>query len=286
MSDLDTTYLTKEDPKYVDLLDEDSPIAGQKFVCVSFISPEKIIKKRETFLFEEFTKQWDMSKSITVFSKFLQFMAANYNIDPELLTASYKEFIADEIEQLKKNSSETENDFKNFIELNEDKLNQAFNEKHQFATNVRGVKIRGVFASQIEAENHSKVLRKNDSHHDIYVAPCGYWLPWDPTALPDSKIDYLEPELNKLHEEKIKTEIGAKNEFEERIRMAKRAAIEENIKSAKKSGNKLTQTIDDGGNLIGVTNTVDFESREVADSADREIHEKKVYENNKKLSSS
>ena len=31
----------KNNPKYVDLLEEDKPIAGQKFVCVSFVSPEK-----------------------------------------------------------------------------------------------------------------------------------------------------------------------------------------------------------------------------------------------------
>ena len=28
---------------YVDLLDEDKPISGQKFVCVSFVSPEGCI---------------------------------------------------------------------------------------------------------------------------------------------------------------------------------------------------------------------------------------------------
>ena len=39
-----------ENPKYVDLLDEDKPIAGQKFCCVSFVSPEHIIKQREHFL--------------------------------------------------------------------------------------------------------------------------------------------------------------------------------------------------------------------------------------------
>ena len=32
----------KKNKKYVDLLEEDKPIAGQKFVCVSFVSPEKI----------------------------------------------------------------------------------------------------------------------------------------------------------------------------------------------------------------------------------------------------
>ena len=32
----------KQNPKYVDLLEEDKPIAGQKYMCVSFISPEEI----------------------------------------------------------------------------------------------------------------------------------------------------------------------------------------------------------------------------------------------------
>jgi hypothetical protein len=44
---------------------------------------------------------------------------------------------------------------------------------------------------------------------------------------------------------------------------AKRKAIEENIKAAKKSGNVLTQTIDEEGNLVGVKETTDFESRDV-----------------------
>ena len=33
-------------PKYVDLLEEDRPIAGQKFTCVSFVSPENILKQK------------------------------------------------------------------------------------------------------------------------------------------------------------------------------------------------------------------------------------------------
>ena len=37
----------KQNPKYVDLLEEDKPIANQKFVCVSFVSPENILKQKE-----------------------------------------------------------------------------------------------------------------------------------------------------------------------------------------------------------------------------------------------
>ena len=39
----------EKNPKYVDLLDEDKPVAGQKWVCMSFVSPDKILKKKELF---------------------------------------------------------------------------------------------------------------------------------------------------------------------------------------------------------------------------------------------
>ena len=46
MSDLGFTRKTNVDgsvnQKYVDLLEEDKPISGQKFVCVSFVSPENV----------------------------------------------------------------------------------------------------------------------------------------------------------------------------------------------------------------------------------------------------
>ena len=41
----------KTNPKYVDLLEEDKPIAGQKFACISFVSPENILKQKHLFFF-------------------------------------------------------------------------------------------------------------------------------------------------------------------------------------------------------------------------------------------
>ena len=56
-NDIDVKFTRKiksdgtENPKYVDLLEEDKPISGQKFVCVSFVSPENILKRKELFFF-------------------------------------------------------------------------------------------------------------------------------------------------------------------------------------------------------------------------------------------
>ena len=66
--------------------------------------------------------------------------------------------------------------------------------------------------------------------------------------------------LNQLMHEKNQNEKEAKVAFEKRVKEAKRAAIEENVKIAKESGNKLTQNIDADGNLVGVANMNTTES--------------------------
>ena len=42
------------------------------------------------------------------------------------------------------------------------------------------------------------------------------------------------------------------------------------------SGNKLTQTIDDNGNLVGVKETVDFESREATTEEETKTYNESV----------
>ena len=52
----------------------------------------------------------------------------------------------------------------------------------------------------------------------------------------------------------------------------------ENIEKAKASGNQLTQTIDEEGNLSGVTENVDFESREVSDAESTQLRNELLVE--------
>jgi Family of unknown function (DUF5832) len=254
----------KPNPKYVDLCDEDTPLAGQKFACLSFVSPEKILKKRETFLFDQFIKQWDFTKSFAKFFDFLHFIAYKYNLNIEDLTADFNEFAKEEDSRLKENT--TDDDFKNFLDKNEDKLNAQFQREHAFQTSTRGLKVRGVYPTQEEAELRCKKLREADPNHDIYVGPVGIWIPWDPDAYKTGRVEFMEEELNQLHQEKIKNEAKAKQEFDNRVKETKRKAIEENIKLAEKSGNTLTQTIDEEGNLIGVREKINFDEREAVDT--------------------
>ena len=249
----------KKNPKYVDLMTEDKPIPGQKFGCFSFICPEHILKKRELFIFEKFVQNWNMSKSMEKFSEFNNFLAFKYNINADNIISDFNDFIREEEINIKKSSS-IDNDWKNFMDKNEDKLNQEFNSLNEFQTSVRGFKDRGNFPSQEEAERYAKTLREEDPDFDIFVGPVGVWMPIDMPAYKAGKTEYLEPTLNKLFEEKHKNEEMAKKEFNDRVKESKKKAIEENIKLATASGNKLTQTIDEDGNLIGVNN-MDFDDR-------------------------
>ena len=38
----------------MDYLEEDDPIRGQQYVCLSFLSPEEIIEKKDVFMFNKF----------------------------------------------------------------------------------------------------------------------------------------------------------------------------------------------------------------------------------------
>jgi len=237
---------------YVDLLEEDKPLAGQKFVCVSFVSPEKILKNKELFFFQEFIKKWDFSKSMEKSLQFINFLSYKYKLNTEEVNNDFTEFVKEEKEELMKNN--LQDDFKNFLDQNEEQLENQFNTLHQFQTSVRGIKVRGVYPTLEEAELRCKMLREIDPNHDVYVGPVGLWMPWEPEAYKTGRVEYMEDELNQLMHEKTKNETFAKNAFEQRLKETKKKAIEENILNAKKTNSSLTQSIDAEGNLIGINN--------------------------------
>lgn len=279
MSEFDKKTLPdgSKNPKYIDLCDEDPSIAGQKFTCMSFVSPENILQKKEVFFFNQFVKNWEFSKSMERYFEFIHFIAYKYNLDVNTLINDFNEFVTEEGVKLKK--SGIEDDYKNFLDKQEDKLNEQFNRENAFQTSVRGLKVRGTFASQEEAEQRAKKLREQDPNHDIFVGPVGVWIPWDPDAYKTGRVEHLEEELNALHKEKLKNEEKAKQEFEERVRESKKKAIMENIEKAKQSGNVLTQTIDEEGNLTGVNNTVNFDDREVSEVESTQLRNELVMNN-------
>ena len=267
-----------ENPKYIDLLDEDNSIAGQKFACISFISPDKIIRQKEMFFFEEFLKQFDLNKSLEKFTQFLNYISFKYHVDFDKMTKDLESFVKEEKVNLYKTTLDDE--YKNFIDAHEEKLEEKYKENYGFQTSTRGLKIRGVYPNQQEAELRCKMLRELDPHHDVYVGPVGMWVPWEPEAYKTGRVEYLEDELNQLMNEKQKNEKTAKMEFDKRVKEAKEKAMEENRKKAEESGNVLTQTITKDGELVNVKNlnTTEMNLLENSEEVSDETIRKQLFE--------
>lgn len=192
-----------------DFLEVDQQIPGQNFVCLSFISPDKVLKRRESLIVKEFSK-WLL--------KDLKKMNDPSKLDPAKLTP---EFI---------DTLNVDDKFEDYLYANEDELTRKFNDMNDFQTSIRGLKVRGVYESKREAEIRAKVLQRRDPNFHVFVGQVGYWLPWDPNPDGVAEQEYANDQLNTLMKKyqenrKYKDDVYA-NETEER----KRAAREENQK--------------------------------------------------------
>ena len=91
-----------------------------------------------------------------------------------------------------------------------------------------------------------------DPNHDVYVGPIGMWMPWEPDAYKTGRVEYLEDELNKLMQEKVKNQDFAKMAFDKRVKDTKKDAIRDNVEKAELHNTTLTQDVDEDGNLISI----------------------------------
>lgn len=182
--------------KTEDQLNVDASIPGQQFVCLSFLSPEKILKQKEAFMRTEFWKHLKESHD---------------SIDFNLV-------------------NDFENLYENFMDTEGQRLEESFHEQCLFQPTVRGLKVRGTYNTRQEAEVRSKVLQKLDSSHNVFVAPVGYWLPWDPSENAIEDQVYQEEQLNELMQNYKQNEIKRDTFYEEQKEERKKAMIEENDK--------------------------------------------------------
>ena len=149
-----------------DFLDVDREIPGQKFVCISFVSPEKVLGRKHLFNLHQYLLK----------------KAGDYNLTLKGLESDYDDFVY-------ANAAELEKRF------DEEVLPKDF---HDGACSMRGVKVRGTYSSLREAQVRAKVLQRTDKNFHVFVGQVGYWLPWDPEADHIAGQEYADKELNKL----------------------------------------------------------------------------------------
>jgi len=251
-------------PKYVDLTKEvDPPLEGQEWSVFTFISPEKILKDKHLFQFESFVKKWEFSKKMQAYTQFINFISFKYNLSAEALNNDFADFLREEGAKLTSGST-VEDDYKSFMEKHGERINKEFDAKHNFQTSVRAVKNSGNFKTEAEARERGKFIRSLFPSHTTRVGRVGEFGMWDPEYKDGGDVEYMDDELNRLVHEKEKNAAISKAAFDSRVKETKEKAIQDNIEKAEKSGNVLTQNIDEKGELYSVT-TQETELRQLAD---------------------
>jgi hypothetical protein len=173
--------------KEVDYLDEDKPIRGQNYVCLSFISPEDVIRNKEVFYLENYLSKFSKDVVDLFDNLILKFPESEEII----------KHVRENHEHLFK-GIELESDFKFFKQQSAEKLEKQYLEMNDFQTSIRGIKVRGVFETLKEAQTRAELLRRIGDKFDIFVGQVGVWCPWSPNADDIQEQEYAETQLNTL----------------------------------------------------------------------------------------
>lgn len=214
MSSRRETLPKEEDGQIVDYLEEDPEIPTQRYAIVSFISPENVIKQKQEFIYEKFLTWMDYDWKVTGMEGFMAFLGKKYSLKTEDLMNDMNEFRKVHNEEVKK--SDIHEKYQVFMMKHEKDLETEFTEKVEFRTNVRGVKVRRVFANLEETQMYSKVLQRKYPRDNLYIGKIGCWLPWDPSENVMPEVEYAEKELNEMMRKYKENEVNKDIFFEER----------------------------------------------------------------------
>lgn len=183
-----------------DFLEVDQKIPAQNYTCLSFVTPKCLPEKKVFFI-----------------NAFLKTLAKNYDLDENSIQEK----------------------FKDFLYINEEKLESEFYEKNDFQTTISGLKVRGTYDTLKEAQVRAKVLQRRDPNFNVFVAPVGYWLPWDPNPHKIENQEYAEKELNTLVKKYKENQASKEKHFNENVQYAKDQAEKKKKEKEKEKENSV-----------------------------------------------
>jgi hypothetical protein len=289
--------MSKPTEREFDHLEADKEIPGQRYACLSFVSPNKVLKDKSVFMFSQFLKDYEIQYKIRATETFLMAEAAkvqealssaqdllenlvvkgtaatNADISGVLNTISTtrgtltRDVAADLEAHVKANIADfktttIQDAYETFLFKNKKKLEEDFFAKNEFRTTVRGLKVRGTYDTYAEAVGRAKTLQKLDPSFNVYVGQVGFWLPWDPEPSDVADQEYADDQLNQLMK-RYKENESQRDEFYEEM---KRTRI----------GEKKTKEADGAGAAIGATQNTPagmFDGEDLAIKRKRELEE-------------
>lgn len=239
-----------------DFLDEDTEISGQRYVLLSFISPEKVLDKKDLFFFEKFLQAYEVDWKLKNLEKYMVEVVKNVNdqLDDRIkelekndqfdqanicrknrlriddLMGEYSGFVQKNRAEI--NKTKIVEAYDDYMYANKTKLEDEFYALNEFRTSVRGIKVRGVYGNPKEAELKAKKLQNKDKYHNILVGDVGKWLPWDPQSHEIADQDYNNDQLNNLMRKYKENEDNREKFFDERTKGATGASTKQVFSSS------------------------------------------------------
>lgn len=220
-----------------DYLEVDNPIPGQNYTCISFISPETTLAKKELFMFNKYMSQ-RCAELETKVDEIIQ------KSSDELRNQIKEEVVSQLHDHMKYSYEKFNSTFEDFKYKYSEQLEKQFGNFCDFKTSVRGVKVRGCFDTMQEAQNKAKELQRQDRSFHVFVGQVGYWLPWDPCADKVTDEEYLEEELNTMMKKYKENEVARDLLYEEEKREKLKAAMQERLEAEKKQ-KELQENLDE-----------------------------------------
>lgn len=235
----------KETAVLEDFLDEDTEIPGQRYVLLSFLSPEKVLDKKELYFFQKFLQNYEVEWKVKNLEKYLVDVVKHVNdelderarelekndqsdsaaicrknrLSIDGVISTYSSFIQKNRSDL--NKTKIVDAYDEFMYSNKSKLEEEFYALNEFRTSMRGVKVRGVYNNTKEAELKAKKLQQKDKYHNIFMGEVGKWTPWDPSPHEVQDQDYNNDQLNTLMKKYKENEDSREKFFEERTQASK-----------------------------------------------------------------
>ena len=177
--------------RVADYLEQDPQLRGQRFACVSFVSPGDAIAAKDAYATQRFLASLGAELRDT-----LDNIATIF--DGHKAVGTMTRMLKDKHAYLW-DASAIQTEFALFREQQSAEIDAGFAAEHgRFKTNVHGFKIRGAFDTVEEATERAKNIKKFDEKFNVYVAEVGCWCPWNPSTAEIKDVEYAETQLNTL----------------------------------------------------------------------------------------
>jgi DNA repair exonuclease SbcCD ATPase subunit len=111
---------------------------------------------------------------------------------------------------------------------------------------IRGLKIRGVYETEEEANKRACELRDIDKYFHVFVGEVGKWLPWDPEPNSESvkEENYAEEPLQNLMKSYMESQSDAKKFEQQRKQDLIEKNIEQSLETRKDNKKEIVAELD------------------------------------------